>query len=80
VTLVDHLADIRAHRVGGDRVPFSAVFGIVVFDERLVHGSGRVVIAIAGLSLTVVGVVWLATSRSQAAATANRAPNVSKNA
>jgi drug/metabolite transporter (DMT)-like permease len=59
---------------------FSAVFGIVVFDERLVHGSGRVVVAVAGLSLTVVGVVWLATSKSQAAATANRAPNVSKDA
>jgi drug/metabolite transporter (DMT)-like permease len=56
---------------------FSAVFGMVVFDERLVHGSGRVVIAIAGLSLTVVGVVWLATSKSEAAASAIHAPNAS---
>jgi drug/metabolite transporter (DMT)-like permease len=59
---------------------FGAVFGMVVFDERLVHGNGRVVIAVAGLSLTVVGVVWLAGSKSQAAATASPAPDVSKDA
>jgi drug/metabolite transporter (DMT)-like permease len=41
---------------------FSAVFGIVVFDERLVRGSGSVVLALTGLGVAVVGVVRLAAS------------------
>jgi len=47
----------------------SALFGIIVFDERLVHGGGRVAFAIAGLGLAVIGVVWLAASASGTAAT-----------
>jgi hypothetical protein len=39
---------------------FSVVFGIVVFDEHLVRGGGRVGLAIAGLTLAVVGVARLA--------------------
>jgi drug/metabolite transporter (DMT)-like permease len=41
---------------------FSAVFGIVVFDERLAHGHGRIAIAVFGLVVAVVGVVRLAAS------------------
>ena len=38
---------------------FSVVFGIVVFDERLVHRGGRVGFATAVLTIAVVGVVRL---------------------
>lgn len=41
---------------------FSAVFGIVVFDERLARGGGRIALAIVGLAIAVVGVIRLATS------------------
>jgi hypothetical protein len=39
---------------------FSAVFGIVVFDERLANGNGRVALAIIGLAIAVFGVIRLA--------------------
>ena len=45
---------------------FSAVFGIVVFDERLAHGGGRIGLAITGLTLAVVSVVRLGASESGA--------------
>jgi hypothetical protein len=44
---------------------FSAFFGIVVFDERLVHGGGRVAVALVGLIVAIVGVVRLATTHSR---------------
>jgi drug/metabolite transporter (DMT)-like permease len=39
---------------------FSTVFGIVVFDEHLSRGGGKVAIALAGLALAVGGVIRLA--------------------
>ena len=39
---------------------FSAVFGLVIFDERLTHGGGHLALAYAGLALAVVGVAELA--------------------
>jgi hypothetical protein len=39
---------------------FSAVFGLVIFDERLTHGGGRIAIAFAGLACAVAGVIRLA--------------------
>jgi drug/metabolite transporter (DMT)-like permease len=39
---------------------FSGVFGVVVFGERLTHGSALVGISVAGLVIAVVGVVRLA--------------------
>jgi drug/metabolite transporter (DMT)-like permease len=41
---------------------FSAVFGTVVFDERLAHGGGRIAVAVAGLVIAVLGVIRLAAS------------------
>jgi drug/metabolite transporter (DMT)-like permease len=46
----------------------SAVFGIVVFDERLVHGGGRVAVAMGGLAVAVAGVVRLAAGETGATA------------
>ena len=44
---------------------FSVTFGIVIFDERLVHGGGRVALALVALAIAVVGVVQLATAQSR---------------
>jgi drug/metabolite transporter (DMT)-like permease len=41
---------------------FGTLFGIVVFDERLAGGDGRIVFALGGLALAVAGVVRLAAS------------------
>ena len=41
---------------------FSVVFGIVIFDERLTHGGGRVALAFLGLAIAVLGVMRLAAS------------------
>jgi drug/metabolite transporter (DMT)-like permease len=41
---------------------FSAVFGIVVFDERLAYGNGRITLAVIGLAIAVFGVIRLAAS------------------
>jgi drug/metabolite transporter (DMT)-like permease len=47
---------------------FSAVFGLVVFDERLTHGGGRVAFAFLGLALAIAGVIRLAASEPGARA------------
>jgi hypothetical protein len=44
---------------------FSAIFGIVIFDERLMHGGGRVALALLALVIAVVGVMQLATAESR---------------
>ena len=38
---------------------FSAVFGIMVFDEELAHGGGRVALAVIGLAVAVLSVANL---------------------
>jgi hypothetical protein len=43
---------------------FSALFGVVIFDERLIQGDGRVALALAGLVVAIVGVVRLAAGGS----------------
>jgi hypothetical protein len=39
---------------------FSAVFGVLVFDERLARGDGRALVAVIGLIVAVLGVIRLA--------------------
>jgi drug/metabolite transporter (DMT)-like permease len=46
---------------------FSAVFGVVVFGERLTHGSGGSTFAVVGLVIAVIGVVRLAASEPSVA-------------
>jgi drug/metabolite transporter (DMT)-like permease len=47
---------------------FSSVFGLVVFDERLTRGGGRVALAFVGLAVAIAGVIRLAASEPGARA------------